>query len=258
MLTLALAATLVGFVLLVLGLVTGTVWLAVACIVVCLIGLAFLIFDIVGSGRRKNARSLDDLVGRDTDGPATADTPTSRFTGGDADTEIAARASTGRHEALGGSPGSGTDTAHLGSGPPGATPTGLTATGGFATQEGNYGDYLRSVGGGLDEAPPSTRPVPAQQVPGPQDPARQVPTQQVPIQQTPVVPGPAGADYVPRPYRFDPPDADTGAGPGWDNPPVQPAAGDEEPAVRRHVEPSERARHRGFDPLDPNWRPPSD
>ena len=50
MLSLALAATLVGFVLLIVGLITGTVWLAVACIVVCLIGLAFLIVDIIGSG----------------------------------------------------------------------------------------------------------------------------------------------------------------------------------------------------------------
>ncbi|MEP9391315.1 hypothetical protein ABLE92_07165 [Gordonia sp. VNQ95] len=52
MLTLALAATLVGFVLLVVGLITGTLWLAVACIVVCLVGLIFLVADIVWSGRR--------------------------------------------------------------------------------------------------------------------------------------------------------------------------------------------------------------
>lgn len=52
MLTLALAATLVGFVLLVVGLITGTLWLAIACIVVCLVGLIFLVADIVWSGRR--------------------------------------------------------------------------------------------------------------------------------------------------------------------------------------------------------------
>ena len=62
MLTLALAATLVGFVLLILGLITGQVWLAVACIVICLIGLAFLLIDVIGSGRRGNSRSIEDLV----------------------------------------------------------------------------------------------------------------------------------------------------------------------------------------------------
>lgn len=55
MLTLALAATLVGFVLLVVGLITGTLWLAIACIVVCLVGLIFLVADIVWSGRRGKA-----------------------------------------------------------------------------------------------------------------------------------------------------------------------------------------------------------
>ncbi|RPA63467.1 hypothetical protein EF294_08175 [Gordonia oryzae] len=60
MLTLALAATLVGFVLLVVGLITGTLWLALACIVVCLVGLIFLVADIVSSGRRSRA---DDEAG---------------------------------------------------------------------------------------------------------------------------------------------------------------------------------------------------
>lgn len=73
MLSLALAATLVGFVLLIVGLITGTVWLAVACIVVCLIGLAFLIVDIIGSGRRDDSSSVDaefdgrPAVGDDSD-----------------------------------------------------------------------------------------------------------------------------------------------------------------------------------------------
>lgn len=68
MLTLALGATLVGFALLVVGLITGTVWLAIACIVVCLLGLAFLIADIVGVGRRgRNDRDAGD-AGAETDG----------------------------------------------------------------------------------------------------------------------------------------------------------------------------------------------
>lgn len=52
MLILALSATLIGFVLLVVGLITGTVWLAVACIAVCLVGLVFLVGDIIASARR--------------------------------------------------------------------------------------------------------------------------------------------------------------------------------------------------------------
>ncbi|WP_049698228.1 hypothetical protein RND64_13190 [Gordonia sp. w5E2] len=67
MLSLALAATLVGFVLLIVGLITGTVWLAVACIVVCLIGLGFLIVDIIGSGRKDDRDPGDDQVDEEPD-----------------------------------------------------------------------------------------------------------------------------------------------------------------------------------------------
>lgn len=52
MLTLALAATLIGFGLLVVALITGNFWLAVACIVVCVIGLLVLLVDTVRSSRR--------------------------------------------------------------------------------------------------------------------------------------------------------------------------------------------------------------
>lgn len=51
MLTLALAATLVGFGLLVVALITANFWLAVACIVVCVIGLVVLLVDILRAGR---------------------------------------------------------------------------------------------------------------------------------------------------------------------------------------------------------------
>jgi len=67
-LALALGATLVAFVLLILGLVTGTVWLAITCIVVCLAGLGFLIADVVGSGRRAPSRSVEQMVGSSTGG----------------------------------------------------------------------------------------------------------------------------------------------------------------------------------------------
>ncbi|MGJ0120869.1 hypothetical protein ACQ7HM_16835 [Williamsia sp. MIQD14] len=48
MLVSALVATLVGFGLLVVALVTGTLWLAVACIVVCVLGALLLVADILG------------------------------------------------------------------------------------------------------------------------------------------------------------------------------------------------------------------
>lgn len=74
MLTLALAATLVGFALLVVGLFTGTVWLAVACIVVCLIGLAFLLVDILGIGRRRVRGTTSDSDVAATGGGAVSGT----------------------------------------------------------------------------------------------------------------------------------------------------------------------------------------
>ncbi|MBT0565252.1 hypothetical protein [Williamsia sp. CHRR-6] len=48
MLVSALAATLIGFALLVVALVTGTLWLAVACIVVCVVGGLLLLADTLG------------------------------------------------------------------------------------------------------------------------------------------------------------------------------------------------------------------
>ncbi|GAA4747057.1 hypothetical protein [Gordonia alkaliphila] len=51
MLTLALLATLVGFGLLVVALITANFWLAVACIIVCVVGLIILLVDILRAGR---------------------------------------------------------------------------------------------------------------------------------------------------------------------------------------------------------------
>ncbi|PHV66063.1 hypothetical protein [Williamsia muralis] len=59
MLVLALGATLVGFVLLVAALISGVLWLAVACIVVCVIGVGFLLADLIGLGRRSNSDEAD-------------------------------------------------------------------------------------------------------------------------------------------------------------------------------------------------------
>ncbi|MFT3662043.1 MAG: hypothetical protein QM809_11760 [Gordonia sp. (in: high G+C Gram-positive bacteria)] len=59
MLTLALATTLIGFGLLVVALITGNFWLAVACIIVCVAGLVVLLVDTMKSGRRGGS-GLDD------------------------------------------------------------------------------------------------------------------------------------------------------------------------------------------------------
>ncbi|MBJ7288952.1 hypothetical protein [Williamsia sp.] len=77
----ALAATLVGFGLLVVALITGTLWLAVACIVICIIGGVFLLADLLGLGhaltirrsRHPGATDSSDQGGAtdDSDGPTT-------------------------------------------------------------------------------------------------------------------------------------------------------------------------------------------
>ncbi|MFW0792896.1 hypothetical protein AAFP30_03700 [Gordonia sp. CPCC 205515] len=229
MLTLALAATLVGFVLLVVGLITGTVWLAVACIVICLLGLAFLIADVLGVGRRRKERTLADFVGSDaaaTARPAdvTVDTSADGNTIGGGDLGSLVSGDTpphhGRHEA----PDSAARVSPPAStGPISAVPADSdphhvtepsTSTGSLRAQDGTLDDYLRSVGG--DDIP---------EKPAPQA----------------------------QPFR--PPSFDRLAD-------DQSAASDngvpDEPAITPHVEPADRSTTRKFDPLDPNWRPPLD
>ena len=64
----ALAATLVGFGLLVVALITGTLWLAVACIAICIVGGIFLLADLLGLGhvltirRSRHAGATDSSV----------------------------------------------------------------------------------------------------------------------------------------------------------------------------------------------------
>lgn len=55
MLVLALGATLVGFILLVAALFSGVLWLAIACIVVCVVGVGFLVADLLGLGGRSES-----------------------------------------------------------------------------------------------------------------------------------------------------------------------------------------------------------
>jgi len=68
-LVIALAATLIGFGLLVAALVTGTLWLALACIVVCVLGCGFLLADVIGI-RRRGPGDLDDSGSPDANAEA--------------------------------------------------------------------------------------------------------------------------------------------------------------------------------------------
>ncbi len=92
MLVLALAATLIGFGLLVVALVTGTLWLAVACIAVCIIGGLFLLADLFGlgdaltlrRGRRAAGHTADAAPDHDDD-PDDAGYPVAVDSSGSAD-----------------------------------------------------------------------------------------------------------------------------------------------------------------------------
>lgn len=66
MLVLALGATLVGFVLLVAALFSGVLWLAIACIIVCVIGVGLLVADVLGLGKKADADVPED-GGQDRD-----------------------------------------------------------------------------------------------------------------------------------------------------------------------------------------------
>lgn len=285
MLTLALGATLVGFVLLILGLVTGTVWLAVACIVICLLGLGFLLVDVFASRGRENTRSLEDLV----PGAARADDEDEAFddfpeeadaasagsavgeTGGRVDPSPTGRApiEAPRSEP----PTRGFEpNAPAGSAPyepppfqPGMAdpvdrpgPQSLSAPVRPAPErrEGTYEDYLRSVGGDADLGAPSTGPLsspqhrsagggPQQGVGAPRPGSAQ--------------PGPSG------PQRFGPPPQ---PGPGSQSGPAPQSGsaprlapgpqGGEVPSQdgEQPGPPSGRRRRPDLDPLDPNWKPP--
>lgn len=78
MLVSALGATLVGFALLVLALATGTLWLAVACIVICVVGALLLLADTLGIRpqlpRRRRSSSPDAAPA-----PSDGDAPTEQF-----------------------------------------------------------------------------------------------------------------------------------------------------------------------------------
>ncbi|MDL9937415.1 hypothetical protein QSJ18_11725 [Gordonia sp. ABSL1-1] len=230
MLTLALTATLIGFVVLVLGLVTGQVWLAVACIVVCLIGLGFLLADVFGSSRDSDDRTAAGVTGGRrgvlgrSDDDDDADDDDDDVAWGD-DTPSRVRGGVDISESDNRTP---------------ETPAPETSTPDIPDEaeapqrEGDLSDYLRSVGGPELTGPPRAHdPQPAPRRPGPQVSAS---PQAGPRDNRPSAPGRpdnrAGRTVPPRPQQPS-------------RPPEPPRPPTRRPAPK-------------FDPLDPNWHPPAD
>ncbi|MDL9944424.1 hypothetical protein QSJ19_02250 [Gordonia sp. ABSL11-1] len=296
MLTLALAATLVGFVLLVLGLVTGTVWLAVSCIVVCLVGVGFLIADIVGSSRRDDEPSIGDFVdgANDSDAADAADDgiddTAGRRTAQVPDDDVSLGGLVARGPAAPDVPSSGsgpTPPAPRQPVPPTAQPSG-SAPGARADdprtprREGTLDDYLRSVGGADDAATRRQSP-PDRGYPGPGGPRsganspypQPTPPRPAPGQTPPAPPIPPGVEphRRPGPYPGGDPATESFGMPS----PRSAAAPTPAPTQARRPDGStpggwesaersnrtdgpdgEPSRTQKFDPLDPNWRPPLD
>ncbi|MGC4959914.1 hypothetical protein ACPXCG_11135 [Gordonia sp. DT218] len=258
MLTLALAATLVGFVLLVLGLITGTVWLAIACIIVCLVGLGLLIADIVGSGRRNEEPSISDFVAADDGSLSVANEDAGGRHEGASDTRTRSAPTEPRSGVASDAPQRASDTPTADAGGTRSAPRPPEPHQGEsvprAGREGTYDDYLRSVGGYGGDAG-VTAPRPADQTPsppprGPGSYERQFPPPGRGAPGTHAAPDdPATESFPPQQRRPSAP-----SGPQQRPPGHQPSegweTGDED---RSHPRES---RTQKFDPLDPNWRPP--
>ncbi|ROZ83816.1 hypothetical protein [Gordonia sp. OPL2] len=278
MLTLALAATLVGFVLLVLGLITGTVWLAISCIVVCLVGVGFLIADIVGSGRRTDEPTIGDFVDGADDPDSTDDGMTGRRSAPDSDDDVSLGGLVAPRPAAPDVPSSGSGPTPRPPVPPAAPPYGGASAAGAVDprtprREGTLDDYLRSVGG-PDDAATHRQPPPDRGYPGPVDrggASRPYPQQSPPRQSPPQQSSPPGVGQ-PRP-----PESRRGGDPATESFGMPTHRGAPAPAQVRRPDGStpgawesaqrsnrtddsdgEPSRTQKFDPLDPNWRPPLD
>lgn len=283
MLSLALGATLVGFVLLILGLITGTVWLAIACIVVCLLGLGFLVADIVGGNRRTSSRTISDMVpgsgssSRASSESAADDSVVSASDDSDAPTRLVSAAPPTSSAPSAPPPSGPVGVAGAGAPPVDRAPQEVAAG---PSEEGDYADYLRSVGAAdvvdSDRFQAPGAPGAPGRPGGEQTPRR--PDGMAPQQQwgapgpTPPRPGGMPPQYgrPPGGGQWGPPGPPQGAGRPGPNRPPQDFAGSQDP--RRYPEqqrPSEQHRPAGqqrpqepqrrrIDPLDPEWRPPSD
>ncbi|GAA3964057.1 hypothetical protein [Gordonia caeni] len=188
MLTLALAATVVGFVLLVVALITGNFWLAVACIIVCVIGLAVLLVDTLRSGAKSGAGVDDEPLFTIRDRDSDPEKRSGPLLDGD---EPAGSQETGGHEARplvaggrpesgagvpvpenaggpesGDTPQAGDDTSASGLGSlvaPGAV---APDTGENAPVTGDANDYIKSVTGSFPaQAPSGAWPASAEPIP---------------------------------------------------------------------------------------------
>ncbi|SDU40915.1 hypothetical protein [Gordonia westfalica] len=287
MLTLALAATLIGFVLLILGLITGTVWLAVACIVICLLGLTFLLVDVFSGRNRDSARSLEDMIpgaGRDDDTDDAVDrehagsggerrdagdesptrrnppaTPPARDTGSDAETAA--------YEAPSFEPGMGAPSRPSTSQSSSDRPPAPESRPAPERREGNLEDYLRSVGEPVGREPQQSggqppRPMPPQSGPFPSGPSRpgpRPPQYGAPENRTPSS-GPQ-QQYGQQPSGQQSPGQRPALGQDQVPPRTDSAQSRERPRSETPETPEPRPGRRrapDFDPLDPNWRPPLD
>ncbi|GAA3691484.1 hypothetical protein [Gordonia hankookensis] len=247
MLTLALAATLVGFVLLVLGLITGTVWLAIACIVVCLVGLGLLIADIVGSGRRNEEPTISDFVAADDDSLSEVNEDVGGRHEGASETRTRPAPTESRSGVATDAPQRAADDVGDARSAPQPSQPNQGEAAPRAGREGTYDDYLRSVGGfGAD--PGVTAPRPADQAP-PTSPrgAGSYERQFPPPGRG--APGSHAAPDDPATESFPPQQRRPSPGGAQQRPPGQRSE------ERNHDRPREQ-RPQKFDPLDPNWRPP--
>lgn len=197
MLTLALATTLIGFALLVIALITSSFWLAVACVIVCVIGLGMLLADALRAGRRGEA-GIDDpplFIIRDqapanrpepllTDPDAPVPTPVGVTDSRAADTAIP-EAPAGTEAGPGqfsGEPSESAGSAHVDPRPDQErTDTSVSGLGGLVDTSavpaadvpmvtGDASDYIKSITGSFPVQAPTSGawPVSAPPVPGPE------------------------------------------------------------------------------------------
>lgn len=255
MLSLAIATTLVGFALLVVGLITGQVWFAIACIAICLIGVGLLVADVLRSGRAAKA-SVPDRVTGDPLADLPVREPAVRAVGPYRPAPDAARSldvvTTGPVPA--GSVES-TWPAVAEPGPPASAVTAARVTDdSTATTEGSFNDYVAATTGEFAATPAAPAPAGDQRSPDP------VPGVGNGVRWESSIP-PQQSEFIDR-------SASNWSTSGWATSPRPDDAA--ENAVGPDDEPSQpraRSRHRGsagasgmpkFDPLDPNWHPPAD
>ncbi|NMO03313.1 hypothetical protein HH308_19040 [Gordonia sp. TBRC 11910] len=256
MLSLAIATTLIGFALLVVGLITGQVWFAIICIAVCLIGVGLLVADVIRSGRRAKARTdtTDSAAFGDAEQASASVRPSVRTApasdraaapsddrwspatqgasavGADADRPDWA---TGQHPVQ-----RGATAVTRAVDPAGAAGTGAAATEAAST-EGTFTDYVAATSGNFPAQPTVTQPAP----------------------------GDGESNFAQWP-SYSSPDSSSPAVTASSSTP-EPSTGASTTHPRESVTRSRRHASSGpvtggssgmpkFDPLDPDWHPPAE